>query len=229
MRRRDFVTASLLALPFAAERGFAAPMPVVLELFTSQGCSSCPPADAFLGELSQEAGVIGLAWHVDYWNRLGWNDPFARSEWTERQKSYASRMNEDVYTPALVVNGAAMVVGSDRAAVRHAMKEASPSSITVTLRRSAGGLEAEIGAISSTTTGLLVIYDPKHATRVDAGENQGHQLTEYRVVRDVVRLDRLTPRMGLPAIPDGRGAVLLIQDANWRVVGAADLPPNIDQ
>ena len=125
MDRRGFLTATLLALPIAT-RVRAAPDTVVLELFTSQGCSSCPPADALLGELVRRPGVIGLAWHVDYWNSLGWTDPYARPAWTERQRSYAKYLRGEVFTPALVVNGAAMVVGSDKASVDRAIGEAAP-------------------------------------------------------------------------------------------------------
>jgi hypothetical protein len=225
MRRRAFVTASLLTLPLTARRGFAGPPPMVLELFTSQGCSSCPPADALLGELSQAPGVIALAWHVDYWNSLGWRDRFSRPEWTERQKSYAKHLDDEVYTPALVINGATMVVGSNRSAVHKAIDEATGLPVVVSLRRAAAGLNAEIGANANAATGLLITYDPEQATQVDAGENQGHRLVEYRVVRDVVTLDRLAPQMALPTVPEDRGAVLLVQDAGWRVIGAADLPP----
>ncbi len=225
MHRRFFTAASLLSLPLSVTRARAAVAPVVLELFTSQGCSSCPPADAFLGELSRQPGVIGLAWHVDYWNSLGWRDPYARREATDRQKTYAKYLKNDVYTPALVVNGAAMVAGSDRPAVHRALEQAAPPPVAVALRRGNSGLEAEIAATSTPVTGLLVTYDPEQVTRVGAGENQGRHLVEYRVVRDVSPLDRLATRLMLPAVPEDRGAVLLIQDAAWHVVGAADLPP----
>jgi hypothetical protein len=233
MRRRGFIAASLLTIPLMPRRGLAGsppgvPTPVVLELFTSQGCSSCPPADALLGELTHTPGIIGLAWHVDYWNSLGWRDPFARPEWTERQKAYARHLNDEVYTPALVVNGAAMVVGSDKVAVRRAIEEAPPASVAVTLRHTGSVLEAEIGGASASMTGLLVTYDPERSTEVGAGENQGRRLTDYRVVREVTALDRLTPRLALPAIPKNRGAVLMVRDPDWHVVGAADLPPDVD-
>jgi len=225
MHRRGFLTASLLTLPLTATRVHAAPAQVVLELFTSQGCSSCPPADAFLGELVRQPGVIGLAWHVDYWNSLGWSDRFARSAWTDRQKAYARHLGGEVFTPALVVNGAAMLVGSDKFAVRRAIDEATPRPVAVTLRRTASGMQAEIGTTATPMTGMLVTYDPEQATQVGAGENSGRHLVEYRVVRDVIALDTLAPRLTLPAVPDNRGAVLLLQDAAWHVIGAADLPP----
>jgi hypothetical protein len=229
MHRRGFVTGSLLTLPLIAARARAVPAPVVLELFTSQGCSSCPPADALLGELTRRPGVIGLAWHVDYWNSLGWRDQYARREWTDRQRSYAKYLNGEVFTPALVVNGAAMIVGSDRDAVRQAINAASSPPVAVTLRRTEAGLEAEIGGLATRATGLLATYDPEQATQVGAGENQGRRLVEYRVVRDVIALDRLTPHLALPSIPANRGAVLLVQDASWRVIGAANLSPSNDR
>ena len=225
MHRRDFVSAALLALPLTARRVYGAPAPVVLELFTSQGCSSCPPADALLGELTGHPGVIALAWHVDYWNSLGWRDPFARREWTDRQRAYARYLNGEVFTPALVVNGASIVVGSDQAAVRQAIGHEVPLPIAVTLRRTEFGLEAEVGITNTRATGILVTYDPEQSTQVGAGENHGRRLVEYRVVRDAFPLDRLTPRLTLPAVPAKQGAVLLIQDASWRVIGAADLSP----
>jgi hypothetical protein len=223
MRRRGFLTASLLGLP--AARAHAAPAPVVLELFTSQGCSSCPPADALLRELTQQPGVIGLAWHVDYWNNLGWRDPYARPAWTTRQRDYARQLNAEVFTPALVVNGAAMLVGSDRSGVRQAIVQAAPLRVAVALRRTVEGLEAEIVPTSVPVSGLLAIYDPEQATQVGAGENGGRRLVEYRVVRDVMPLDNLSATLTLPAPPAHRGAVLLLRDASWRVIGAADLPP----
>jgi hypothetical protein len=228
MHRRGFVTGSLLTLPLIAARARAVPAPVVLELFTSQGCSSCPPADALLGELTRRPGVIGLAWHVDYWNSLGWRDQYARREWTDRQRSYAKYLNGEVFTPALVVNGAAMIVGSDRDAVRQAINAASSPPVAVTLRRTEAGLEAEIGGLATRATGLLATYDPEQATQVGAGENQGRRLVEYRVVHDVIALDRLTPHLALPSIPANRGAVLLVQDASRRVIGAASLSPSND-
>jgi hypothetical protein len=224
MYRRGFLLAPLITLPLATARASAS-APVVLELFTSQGCSSCPPADALLGRLIQEAGVIGLSWHVDYWDRLGWRDPYARREWTERQKTYADRLNAEVFTPGLVVNGTAMLVGSDETRVRRAIADAAPLPTAVTAHPGPSGLNVAIGPVPAAGSGLLAIYDPEHLTEIGAGENDGRRLREYRVVREIRPLGPLAPSMNLPPVPDGQGAVVLLRDANWRVVGAADLPP----
>lgn len=224
MRRRGLIATSL-SLPFLGSSARAATPPTVLELFTSQGCSSCPPADALLGELSGQPGIIALAWHVDYWNSLGWRDPYARHDWTLRQQSYAHHLNDEVYTPALVVNGATMVVGSNRAAVRSAIAGAAPPTVGVTLRRTPAGIEAEVSGAGPGMTGLLVTYDPQHATAVKAGENQGRELIEYRVVRSASLIPALGSGLVSRPPPEGTGVVLMVQDAAWRVSGAADLPP----
>lgn len=222
MHRRSLIlsaTAACLATPVRA----AAPA-VVLELFTSEGCSSCPPADALLGELARRPGVIALAWHVDYWDGLGWRDPFASRRATERQHAYATHLQDEVYTPALVVNGAAMVVGSDRAAVAGALGRGGGGTVPVTLRREGGALTAEIGDAPGPVTALLVGYDPMRVTPVAGGENGGRRLTEYNIVREatVVGASR---RLILPPVAAGRGAVLLVQDEAMRMVGAAKLDP----
>jgi hypothetical protein len=220
---------TLLLTGFAAgvaSRVAAAEMPVVLELFTSQGCSSCPPADALLGELTQRPNVIALAWHVDYWNSLGWRDPYASRQWTDRQRTYAAHLKDEVYTPALVVNGASMVVGSDRAAVRSAVRTAPNLSIPVKLTRAGDRVEAVFGPSTEGLMASLVVYDPQTMTNVGAGENSGRRLVEYRIVREVRSIDPTAQgRIELPGIKSTQGAVLLLQDADWRVRGAADLKP----
>ena len=135
MRRREF--AMTVLAPGLAPAARAATPSVVLELFTSQGCSSCPPADALLGRLAREPGIIALAWHVDYWNGLGWHDPYSSPLATQRQQRYAEALHDEVYTPALVVNGARMVVGSDDQAVQSAIGAVGGFAVPVTLRREA--------------------------------------------------------------------------------------------
>src|SRR5437773_680888 len=100
--------------------------PVLVELFTSEGCSSCPPADEFLVELKskqpvENVQVIAIGYHVDYWNYIGWTDRFSSAQFTRRQQQYADRLNGDPYTPELVVNGTSALVGSDRGAARRAI------------------------------------------------------------------------------------------------------------
>jgi hypothetical protein len=226
MRRRDLVMAVLAASLAPTAR--AATPPAVLELFTSQGCSSCPPADALLGQLAREAGIIALAWHVDYWNGLGWRDPYASPAATERQRRYAKVLRDEVYTPALVVNGARMVVGSDDRAVQSAIGAVGGFAMTVVLRRDAEAWVAEIGAAGQPVGALLASYDPQRSTEIGAGENGGRRLTEYRIVREVTSLgtwDGTPRRLTLPSVAPGLGVVLLVQSADLKMLGAAELPP----
>jgi hypothetical protein len=167
------------------------------------------------------------AWHVDYWNGLGWHDPYSTPLATQRQQHYAAQLHDEVYTPALVVNGARMVVGSDGAAVRAAIGAAGGFAVNVTLRRDGTAASAEIGAAGRNVSALLATYDAQRATAVGAGENGGRRLIEYRVVRDVIPLgdwDGAPRRIALPPIAAGRGAVLLLQTEDLVVRGAADLP-----
>lgn len=221
MQRRQFVAAAACLLPATTH---AAPSPIVLELFTSQGCSSCPPADALLGELSRQRGVIALAWHVDYWNNLGWRDPYASRLATVRQQTYAQQLQDEVYTPALVINGTRMVVGSDRGAVNAAMAAGASPSVSISVN---DGRRAQIAAAPGPVTMWWARYDPEHATAVGGGENRGVTLREYRVVREARVLeawDGGARSLLLPAANSGQGAVLLLQSAELKVLGAVDLP-----
>src|SRR5712691_8800515 len=111
------LAAVILGLAFAAMPAGADPRPVVVELFTSQGCSSCPPADALLGELARRGDVLALGFHISYWDSLGWKDPLSNPASTDRQKAYARHFDGQVYTPQIVVDGTTEMVGSDRVAV----------------------------------------------------------------------------------------------------------------
>ena len=167
---------------------------VVAELFTSEGCSSCPPADALLSELARtRPDVLPLAFHITYWDRLGWPDPFAFAGATDRQRQYASVLGLDtIYTPQLVVDGTRDVVGSDRGAVLQALRGAAAqaaSPVSLTLSRAAGGIAASVGAGSAgqRATLLLAGYDTAHRTAVAHGENAGRTLSESNIVRGLVR------------------------------------------
>lgn len=229
MRRRALLAASLssFVVPAVIRPARADVVPVVLELFTSQGCSSCPPADALLGRLVRRPGMIALAWHVDYWDRLGWRDPFASRAATERQRAYAARLGAEVYTPALVIGGRRMEVGSDPDAIEAAIATTPAPPVAVSLRRTADGLIAEVGTAPTGVMAMLAFYEPEHTTRIGAGENGGRQLTEYRIVRTAQAAgiwDGTARRIALPSPPPGQGAVLLVQSDDLAVVGAADLP-----
>src|ERR1041384_1895274 len=107
---------SVLSPVATADEATRAEAPVVVELFTSQGCNSCPPADALLGELAQRPDLVALAFHVDYWNYIGWQDPFSSPEATKRQRDYAQSLGlSSVYTPEMVIDGSFDIVGLDRA------------------------------------------------------------------------------------------------------------------
>ena len=226
MRRRGLLAGGPLALIATAEA--AAASPVVLELFTSQGCSSCPPADALLGQLARRTGVIALAWHVDYWDRLGWRDPFASRFGTELQKSYAAALGSEVFTPALVVNGATVLVGSDRRAIEAALVKAAPLPVPVTLTRTSDGVDIAVGPVPGRVWAQSIVYDPERSTDVRAGENEGTQLREYRIVRAVEKLaewDAGGRNFRTPLPQPGQGLAVVVQSPELRMLGAGDLPP----
>ena len=205
---------------------------VVVELFTSQGCSSCPPADALLTELARtEPGLLPLGLHVTYWDRLGWRDPYALPAATARQRGYAARFEQEgVYTPQMVVDGQRQAVGSDRAAVRAAIRDARLSAEAqpaLQVTADGAGLRVQSGRSPGAVTLWLVGFDPRHSTAVGAGENGGRTLQETNVVRALVRagttggepLDIVAPR------PAGtRVAALLQAGTDGRILAAALLP-----
>jgi hypothetical protein len=226
VRRRDLIAAALASSIAPVAR--AAPTSVVLELFTSQGCSSCPPADTLLGQLARRPDVIALAWHVDYWDHLGWRDRFASRAATDRQRAYARRLGSEVFTPALVVNGKTVVVGSDRAAVEAAIGSAGGLPDEIILGRSEDGITVEVTAAPGQVRVERIVYDPQQATDIGAGENDGQRLREYHVVREVETLaewDGTARRLGAKLPGPGQGQVILVRSADLQMVGAVELPP----
>ena len=213
--------------------------PVVVELFTSQGCSSCPPADAFLGELAQRSDVIALAWHVDYWNYLGWNDPFSSEEATDRQRVYGRKMGLPyVYTPQMVVDGRHDERGFDRRGVKRRIEDVSEehaanSPVQVRLTRAEAAITASLESeeVVRNATVLMVVFDRSHTTKVARGENAGRELTDYNIVRQLLDLgvySGLREDFDIPidAIGEGQGFALLVQSARQGpYLGAAQLLP----
>ena len=221
----------LLALPGRADAQLPERL-VVVELFTSQGCSSCPPADALLTELARtEPGLLALGLHVTYWDRLGWRDPYALPAATARQRGYAAQfVQEGVYTPQMVVDGTRQAVGSDRAAVRAAIQEARMSAeAQPALQVTTDGARLRVQSDRSLGASILwlVGFDPQHSTVVGAGENGGRTLQETNVVRALVRAgDTAGAPLDLAvARPAGvRVAALLQAGADGRILAAALLP-----
>ena len=209
--------------------GLAAERPVVVELFTSQGCSSCPPANAYLNELSkQRRDVLALAFHVTYWDRLGWKDPFSLEAATRRQAVYGRRFGDGSYTPEMVVDGAASMVGSARGQVGAAIENArrnGRSSAAVNLTRNGEQVSIEVSAGSGSGNILLVGFDHEHTTAIARGENSGRTLVEANVVRSMRSVGqwsgsalRISERF-----PEGQDVAVLVEAPDGRIIGACRL------
>ncbi|MEO6075672.1 MAG: DUF1223 domain-containing protein [Dokdonella sp.] len=218
-----------VVLGFSASIASAADTrPVVVELFTSQGCSSCPPADAYLNELTRNKDVLTLAFHVTYWNDLGWADPFSLEASTQRQRRYAARLGEGPYTPQIVVDGVTGMVGSNRGQVAAAIDKAKKQAISsalISLAREDGRLSIAVGAGQGNGELLLVGYDSEHTTQVGRGENGGRSLTESSAVRSLRSIGTWNgSALALrEAVPEGENAAVLLQSADGSILGAARL------
>ena len=210
--------------------------PVVVELYTSQGCNTCPPADKLLGELKQRDDVLALSIHVNYWDYLGWADPFATQVGTDRQRNYARPLRQRyVYTPQMIVDGRAHVAGHKRAEVegliaaakaRHGpdlalrFAENEDGEMTVSIPASDFRGEAEV---------MMALYDDAHTTPIRRGENAGRTLTYSNVVRALVPIGTYRGEaieLELPMAADGDaardGCAVLVQQAGLGpILGAA--------
>ena len=171
--------------------------PVVVELFTSQGCSSCPPAEAFLSELAPRKDVIALEFHVDYWDYIGWKDAFAKPSFTKRQKDYVSSLKgRYAYTPQMVIDGRAHVVGSHRDEVesmieRYRAEDTGGPAVKIRYQDKDDLVDVSVGADSresGTYDVMLFTFDKPHETDVRRGENRGRTLMNANVVREMIRL-----------------------------------------
>ena len=200
--------------------------PVVVELFTSQSCSSCPPADALLGELTRRGDVVALGFHISYWDGPGWTDPFSSQSSTDRQRAYARLFDlGQVYTPQMVVDGAREMVGSDRKAVLAAVRDARPETIApVTF--AADRRSVAIGVGDGRGSVLLVLFAQKRTTRVAGGENASRTLEDANGVEMLASLGSwngaaLSLAIEPPAA--GEGVAVLVQAPDGRMLGAAVL------
>jgi hypothetical protein len=203
--------------------------PVVVELFTSQGCNSCPPAEAYIGELTRNKDVLALSFHVDYWDDLGWKDPFSLGISTERQRSYsAAQGRSSVYTPQVVIDGQRDFVGTDRRNIGQALA-APRNGVPVGISLQEGDVVVDLGAQTQTAPSevLLVAYLRKATTPIGRGENSGRTLEEFNIVRGIRNLGQWkgdaasfrTPRSSLPR--DATDVAILVQSTGQHaVVGA---------
>ncbi len=200
--------------------------PVVVELFTSQSCSSCPPADALLGELARRGDVIALGFHISYWDGPGWKDPFSSRSSTDRQRAYARLFGlGQVYTPQMVVDGGREMVGSDRKQVLAALRDARPETIApVTF--AADRRSVAIGAGDGRGNVLLVRFDRKRTTRVAGGENARRTLQDANGVEMLASLggwDGSALSFAIEPPADGEGVAVLVQAPDGQMLGAAAL------
>jgi len=207
----------------------AAERPVVVELFTSQGCSSCPPANAYLNELSRDRrDVLALAFHVTYWDRLGWKDPFSLPAATQRQDRYGHRFGDGSYTPEMVVDGAAGMVGSDRGDVGSAIENARRNSRTaaaVSVTKNGEQVSIQVGSGTGNAKVLLIGFDHEHTTAIGRGENSGRTLTEANVVRSIRSVGQWSGsqlRLSEP-FPEGQDVAVVLEAPDGQIVGAARL------
>ena len=234
--RRFAVRALILAVPALgwASRCPAAPptdaAPVVIELFTSQGCSSCPPADALLGELAGRRNVVALAFHVDYWDSSGWRDRFSMAAATRRQNGYVEALRlESAFTPQVVIGGNRSFVGSDRQGIGAAVAQGAVPGVPIEARVAGDDLVISLpdtGDLGSQDVELIA-YLPQATTQVGRGENSGRTLTDFNIVRDFRRLGAwsgraFTWRVPLKSLPSDatRAAVLVRQAHQGSIAGA---------
>jgi hypothetical protein len=218
-------------LTVAGSAAMAGERAVVVELFTSQGCSSCPPADALLAELAERDDIIALALHVDYWDYLGWHDSFASPAFTKRQKAYAEAFGERmVYTPQIVVDGRKGIVGSKADAVKAAIAAAldRPDAVDVAIEAGADGLSVAVSAGSVPVPEAivsLVTYAGPQTVAITRGENSGHAITYTNPVRSWMRLGDWHGEAASWRVPfpeDAAGVAVLVQEAeSMAILGAA--------
>lgn len=233
MARAAVIAAVLVSAP-----ALAGSDKVVVELFTSQGCSSCPPADRLLGELAARDDVIALSFHVDYWNYLGWDDPFSSVISTNRQRAYRAAFGlRYVYTPQIVVGGVAQEVGSHRGKVLRAIERlrggrqikvdiSHPDKKTAIVNVGAGAAPA------GPATVWLFAYDKSHSTEIRRGENSGVRLVNTNVVRETRKIGewngrnlKITLPIAMMGIDKQDGCAIVVQSTDGgQIYGAADFP-----
>jgi hypothetical protein len=205
------------------------PSPVVVELFTSEGCSSCPPADALLGELARHPNVIPIAFHVDYWDGASWRDRFAIPEAARRQERYVEKLGlSSGFTPQAIIDGRTSFVGSDRRLIADSAS-AQHAHIAIELGSEGANLVSRLpkATVGGTFDVSLLTYLSAASTRIGGGENSGRKLDEFNIVRSIRRLGSwegsaesfTVPLSTLP--PDADHAVIVVQQPGQGSILAA--------
>lgn len=221
-----FFMLSSLGLPVVAQS------PVVVELFTSQGCPSCPPADKLLHELAQRDDVIPLALHVDYWDYIGWKDEFSHPDYAKRQRGYAVQAKRrSVYTPQMIVNGVTDIVGARRMELSKAIAHHAdlPSRVELSVNRS--GSEILINAQPTNVDGPLIVrmlrYTPQRSAHITRGEHAGHTMLYANVTESWTVLAEWdgTTALALTSVVEGDKPVVVLvqQDQHGPILAAVRL------
>jgi hypothetical protein len=203
----------------------------LIELFTSQGCSSCPPADELLASVKNNDNVIALSYHVDYWNKLGWKDPYSDASFSAYQRKYASQLKSGVYTPQMVINGSSEFVGSRKSSLQQSLS--NKSSVTalnkLTVKRSGKviSFSYELDGLTSFDNGYALLVLDEHTTNVTRGENSKRKLKNSNVVLQRVAIDKKAKdRSGAFTIPESTDTdakyrvAIILQNKDLKVVSA---------
>lgn len=227
--RKGLAAATALVLGFAPVHSASAD--VVVELFTSQGCSSCPPADVLLGKLAKRDGVIALSLHVDYWDYLGWKDAFASPAFSDRQRRYASAAGSSmIYTPQMIIDGRDQVVGTKGMEVADliASHKAAPKQVNMTATRAGAAItvraEPKAGGPARMIV-QLVEYVPSQTVSIKRGENAGRDVTYHNVVTAWTKLADWDGKTALSfeakAVTDQSAAIIIQEGLGGAIVAAA--------
>ena len=221
MRNAAICSLVLLALPLAAAaKSPVARSPVVVELYTAQGCASCGEANAYVAKLAERKDVLALTFPVDYWDYLGWADTFAKPEFADRQKAYVARLSlREPYTPQVVVDGRAEAAGQKSDRVERLLRDAERSPRDPPDIRFVGPRRVDVGTGRAPKGGgevWLIRYDPREQdVAVKSGDNRGQTIAHKNVVREVTRLGAWRGRPAAyrlpPAADDGLKSVVILQ------------------
>lgn len=234
MKSLPIITSSKKEIITSAKKSTEKEAVVLLELFTSQGCSSCPSADELVGEYRNNPNIIALAYHVDYWNRLGWIDTFSNASYSQRQRDYAEQFKLDgIYTPQLVVNGTVEFVGSNKQKLDDAINIGLSNKNTNTIFVNEVVINDNTLSVNfSSNTSFknnfftILLVQNQATTYIKHGENKGLKLTNYNIVRDLVKLSKTNGKQNtilkLPKWFDSKNysIVILEQDSDNAIIAA---------